>query len=138
MKTTLSFTETMRYKDDPAGIVIPVTLTSDYKEVLEQAKVDPGAEVCLFKNEVGRQLGLIVERGKPATLGTLTGSIEAFGHWVTLRTGDLVFESLVYFAKYPNLPRNILGRIGWSRNLRLGIVDSDNLLYLGPNDDDDY
>ena len=39
-------------------------------------------------------------------------------------------QSVVYFAKYPGLPRNLLGRQGWLRNLRLGVIDYDNLLYL--------
>ncbi|MGH9751482.1 MAG: hypothetical protein ACREA2_01755 [Blastocatellia bacterium] len=37
---------------------------------------------------------------------------------------------LVYFTKYPNLPRNLLGRQGWLRNLKLGVIDYENLLYL--------
>lgn len=135
MKITLDFTELIHYEDDPAGIVIEVLIENGNSKVREQAKVDPGAEVCLFKNEVGRQLGLIVEQGIPITLGTLTGSLEAFGHWVTLQTGDLTFYSLVYFAKYPNLPRNILGRRGWMRNIKIAIVDNDNLLYLSAYDE---
>ena len=34
-------------------------------------------------------------------------------------------------TKYPNLPRNILGRQGWLRNIKLGIVDYENMMYLG-------
>lgn len=67
-------------------------------------------------------------------LSSLGGPLEAFGHEVTLQTGTLVFHSLVYFAKYPGLPRNILGRQGWLRNLRLAIIDYDNLLYLSAYD----
>jgi hypothetical protein len=63
-------------------------------------------------------------------LGGLAGGLDAFGHNVTLQTGDIAFQSFVYFAKYPNLPRNLLGRRGWLRNLRLGLIDYDNLLYL--------
>jgi hypothetical protein len=33
-------------------------------------------------------------------------------------------------TKYPNLPRNLLGRQGWLRNLKLAVIDYDNLLYL--------
>lgn len=130
MKTTLTFTETIAYEDDPAGIFILAKLEAAGEPIQVYAKVDPGAEVCLFKNEIGLKLGLVVEQGEPITLGTLTGSIEAFGHWVTLQTGELTFYSLVYFAKYPNLPRNILGRRGWMRHIKLAIVDNDNLLYL--------
>ena len=61
--------------------------------------------------------------------------MEDFGHELTLQTGDLVFQSMVYFAKYPGLPRNVLGRRGWLRNLRLAVIDYDNLLYLSAYDD---
>ncbi|MGH9766941.1 MAG: hypothetical protein ACREAB_05840 [Blastocatellia bacterium] len=60
--------------------------------------------------------------------------LEAFGHEVTLQTGQLVFQSTVYFAKYHGLPRNLLGRRGWLRNLRLALIDYDNLLYLSDYD----
>jgi hypothetical protein len=40
----------------------------------------------------------------------------------------------VYFAKYPGLPRNILGRQGWLHNRRLAVIDYDNLLYLSAYD----
>jgi hypothetical protein len=67
-------------------------------------------------------------------LGSLGYTLEAFGHEVTLQTGAFAFQSVVYFAKYPNLQRNILGRQGWLRNLRLAVIDYDNLLYLSTYD----
>jgi hypothetical protein len=98
------------------------------KTIRTDAKVDPGSAVCLFSHEDGLDLGVPIEQGYPIKLGGLTGSLEAFGHEVTLQTGHLVFQSTVYFAKYPGLPRNLLGRRGWLRNLRLGLIDYDNLL----------
>lgn len=74
---------------------------------------------------------LDVEAGLPKRLSSLGGPIDCFGHEVTLETAGLSFQSIVYFAKYPNLPRNILGRQGWLRNLKLGLVDYENKLYLG-------
>ena len=70
----------------------------------------------------------------PIVLSSLGGPLEAFGHEVTVQTGTLAFQSLVYFAKYPGLSRNILGRQGWLRNLRLAVIDYDNLLYLSAYD----
>ncbi|MBI1765786.1 MAG: hypothetical protein HYR56_30650 [Acidobacteria bacterium] len=67
-------------------------------------------------------------------LSGLTGMLEAFGHEVTLQTGELVFQSIVYFAKYPGVQRNLLGRRGWLRNLRLAIIDYDQVLYLSAYD----
>lgn len=134
MNTTLIFTETLSYVDHPAGIVIPVILGYQGNTTQEEAKVDTGAEVCFFKHEIGVRFGISVEQGTPIALNTLAGSLEGFGHEITLQVGELSFESLVYFAKYPGLPRNILGRRGWLRNLKLAVVDYDNLLYLSAHD----
>ena len=134
MNIHLTFTESFRYPDDAGGITIPTILSRGAYEVRVHAKVDIGAEVCLFRNELGRDLGLIVEQGTPKVLHTLTGPLEAFGHFIVLQTGALIFESLVYFAKYPNLPRNLLGREGWLRKCQMAVRDNDNLLYLGVSD----
>lgn len=126
----LTFTQEQHYKDDDEGIPIPIRVSyaGITREIL--AKVDTGSAVCLFSHEVGVALGIPIEQGIPQRLGGLAGSLEAFGHEVTLQTGDIAFESLVYFAKYPGLQRNLLGRRGWLRNLKLAVIDYDNLLYL--------
>lgn len=126
----LNFDEEHRYKDDDDGIPILVRLTYGGTSIEVTAKVDTGSAVCLFSHEDGLDLGVPVEQGIPTRLGGLAGSLDAFGHEVTLQTGNIAFQSFVYFAKYPNLPRNLLGRQGWLRNLKLGVIDYDNLLYL--------
>lgn len=130
----LNFTEEQRYKDDDEGI--PVQVRVSYAGITHEitAKVDTGSAICLFSHEVGIALGIPIEQGIPQRLGGLTGSLEAFGHEVTLQTGDIAFQSLVYFAKYPGLQRNLLGRRGWLRNLKLAVIDYDNLLYLSAYD----
>jgi hypothetical protein len=64
----------------------------------------------------------------------LGGAVVAFGHFVSLHTLGLEFDSVVYFAEEYNLPRNLLGRDGWLRKLRLAVVDYDAEIYLGPYD----
>jgi hypothetical protein len=130
----LSFTYEYQYEDNADGIPLPVRLSYGGRTMNTTAKVDPGAAVCLFSQEDGLDLGVPIEEGLPVRLGGLTGTLDAFGHEVTLQTGELVFQSIVYFAKYPGLPRNLLGRQGWLRNLRLGLVDYDRLLYLSDYD----
>ena len=134
MSKELTFTDELGYLDDPTGITIPVMLTLGGSTIIVAAKVDTGAEVCLFGRIHGEELGLRIEQGIPKVMNTLSGSLESFGHEVVIQTGQLAFHSLVYFAKYPGLPRNILGRQGWLRSLKLGVVDYDNLLYLSPYD----
>lgn len=130
MATQLTFTDVFPYPDDPLGITLPVALIYGGKAIRITAKVDTGAAVCLFSHEDGLQLGLPIAQGIPIVLASLGGSLEAFGHEVVLQTSALAFQSVVYFAKYPGLPRNILGRQGWLRNLQLAVIDYDNLLYL--------
>lgn len=134
MALQLTFNEEIRYRDDPTGISLPAFLSYDGKTICVPAKVDPGAAVCLFKREHGEELGVPVEQGIPKVLYSIGGALDAFGHEVILQTGDLVFESLVYFAKYPHLPCNLLGRQGWLRKLRLAVIDYDNRLYLSGYD----
>jgi hypothetical protein len=85
----------------------------------------------LSKAGVGLSLGLDIEPGIPQRLDTLGGPIVSFGCEVTLETAGLTFQSAVYFAKSPNPPRNIIGRQGWLRNINLGLVDYENMMYLG-------
>jgi len=134
MATQLSFTEELDYDDDPFGITIPVMLSYGATDILVSAKVDTGAQVCLFSHEDGLKLGIPIEQGLFTKLDSLGGPLEAFGHEVTIQTGELAFHSLAFFAKYPGLPRNVLGRQGWLRNLRMAVIDYDNLLYLNVYD----
>lgn len=130
----LTFEYEHHYPDDEEGISISINLVNGDQIFRVDAKVDPGVSVCLFSHEVGVKLGIPIEQGIPIRLGGMTGTLEAYGHEVILQTGDIAFQSLVYFAKYPGLQRNLFGRSGWLRNLKLGVIDYDNLLYLGAYD----
>lgn len=134
MTWPIIFTEQYHYQTTRTGIQIPVSLGFQGNSVTLMAKVDTGARYCLFKREYGEQLGLDVDAGVLITLDSLGGPIEAFGHEVALQTFDLAYQSFVCFAKYPGLQRNLLGSVGWLRNLKLGVVDYDEMIYLAPYD----
>ncbi len=134
MANYLSFVNVYHYSGDESGITLPVVLHHEGLSFITSAKVDTGSEVCLFSREVGEDLGLIIEDGMPLELNSLGGTVEAFGHEVLLQTVDVAFTSVVYFSKYP-VRRNLLGRQGWLRQLRIAIVDYDNMLYLSRYDD---
>jgi hypothetical protein len=128
--TELTFDFTWTYSEQADGITIPSILLYGGQIAYTYAKVDTGAEFCIFSNEVGMQLGLDIERGLPKRMGSLTGSLETFGHEVTLQTFGIAFQSTIYFARYPGLERNLLGRNGWLRHLQLAIIDYENTLHL--------
>lgn len=131
MPESLSFDIAYRYPDDKSGITIPVVLRyggHNYKSI---GKVDTGADHCLFSNEIAETLNIPIEQGLYAVFDTPGGQLEAYGHEITLETFGLSVISFVYFARYTGLRRNLLGRIGWLRNLRLGLVDYDSTVYFG-------
>ena len=134
MSLYLPFEESFQYPDHDDGIIIPVTLKSGPLLHLTSAVVDTGGGVCLFSREIGELLGLDIEQGEYKRLRTLTGGLDSFGHEVSIKALNLVLESTVYFAREKALPRNILGRQGWLRKLRFGLVEYDNLIYLGRYD----
>lgn len=130
----LNFQMLYNYNRTKDGITIPVSLSQGGLLERAQAKVDTGAENCLFRREIGEALEINIESGLPKTFSTLAGSIEAYGHEVILQSFDFSFQSFVYFAKEYELPRNLLGSIGWLRNLKLGFIDYEELLYLSSYD----
>ena len=89
----------------------------------------------IFSREIGEDLGIDIESGLPRELKTINGISTAYGHEVTLQTLGLTFYTVARFAKDTNLPRNLLGRQGWLRLVRLAVVDYDEELYLSPYDE---
>ncbi len=73
MATQLIFTEEFAYDDDPFGITIPVMLSYGATDILVSAKVDTGAQVCLFSHEDGLKLGIPIEQGLFTKLESLSG-----------------------------------------------------------------
>lgn len=130
----LTFITYETYNSLQDGITIETVLSLGQEANVCKAKVDPGAQVCLFKREVGEVLGLDIESGYPRKLDTLTCTLLVYGHTVTLHTLGLEFDSVVYFSATPNLRRNLLGRESWLQKVRLAVVDYDSTLYLSPYD----
>jgi hypothetical protein len=134
MSEQLIFSLKHFYPDDPDGITLEVILRHGDEVVRVPASVDCGAAFCVFSREIGVLLGLDIESGLPKRFGSLAGKIDAFGHDVTIQFAEIVIPATVYFAKYPGISRNLLGRNGWIRQLRVGLVDYENTIYLAQYD----
>lgn len=128
----LSFPIRRRFQTTDVGIVIPCSLERNGIIVELYAKVDPGAEYCLFNQDVAERLQIEIEDGFPVPLSTLAGTFTAYAHTIVLNTFDFQFESTVLFNPAYDAGRNILGRVGWLNNLHLGLTMDDEMIYLGP------
>lgn len=117
------------------GIPVPVVLASGPLQIKLEAKIDTGADLCFFNSSYAEALGLELRQGIHKAISTPTGhSFHPYGHTLSLTTFGFTFdEAIVYFAE--GLHRNVLGRRGWLDQLRLGLVDYDQVLYLSRYDD---
>ena len=135
MPFELSFSRREKYSSLAPGINLETTLRFGDLFINCEAKVDTGAEVCLFQRAIGEALDIPIETGVRKSLETLTGVLTAYGHEVVLELLGLKLQTVVYFAESDEVRRNLLGRLGWLQRIRLGIVDYDNELYLSLYDE---
>lgn len=135
MPFDLSFSRREQYSSLASGINLETTLRFGDLFINCDAKVDTGAEVCLFQRAIGEALDIPIENGVKKRLETLTGVLTAYGHEVVLEVLGLQLQTVVYFAESNDVKRNLLGRQGWLQLIRLGIVDYDSELYLGLYDE---
>lgn len=136
MASVLTFRKTHNYgAGGPDGITIPVGLFNGTRRVKLFAKLDTGATYCIFKREYGEALGIEIEAGRPQTIYTANSSFETFGHEVDIESFEWRTTATVYFAADREFPRNVLGRNGWIRQFRLGLLDYDSALHISHYDD---
>ena len=130
MAETIEFDKTYFYSIYDVGITISVNLFNAEKQVVFDAKIDTGSTFCVFQRLHGELLGLEIENGIPADIGTATGSFRAFGHELTLSVLGIETISTVYFAEEDYFDRNVLGRIGWLDRVKLGLIEQEGKLFL--------
>lgn len=132
---TIAFQSRHTYKGAEIGITVPVKLGYGPDSVCFDAKLDTGAELCLFERAYAEMIGLDILSGQKVTLNTVNSKVIAYGHDVLISVLNLEFQLMVYFYEAPEIHRSVLGRKGWLNRTKLGIVDYDEILYLSPYGD---
>lgn len=136
MQHTLTFAKRHSYDTVLTGITIPVELCIGQNRVtIPLAKLDTGASFCIFQKEFGEALEIDIESGSSVRIETATGSFSAYGHQVILSALGFEFDVMVYFATLPGFNRNVLGRLGWLHQIRLGLIDYDGTLFVSQYND---
>lgn len=133
MSFAIEFQKKETYQSLDAGITINVILRYGNREQPCPAKIDTGAEFCLFNRTLADALQIDVESGYRERFSTLGGGIIAYGQEIELETLGLRFQSYVYFAENYAVNRNLLGRQGWLQLVVFGLNDYKNEFYLSPN-----
>jgi hypothetical protein len=129
----LEFSREHSYRSD-AAITLPIVSDTNRRVGLT-ASLDTGSTYCVFERRYAKLLDLDLEAGVPARIATATGSFYCFGHEVTLWASGLEWQTVVYFAETDAFSLNVVGRVGFLDRLKVGIVDYEQLLYLGLYDE---
>jgi hypothetical protein len=130
MSENIEFDTVFQYDTLKKGITAKVKLFFNEDFVEFNAKIDTGAENCIFQRIQGERLGLDIENGNKETFSTVTGSLVAYGHELSLSVLGIETNSTVYFAESEFFTRNVLGRQGWLDRVKLGLIDSEGRLFL--------
>lgn len=136
MTYTLSFRTKHDYDTTKIGITIPVELTVGTNVVQVDAKLDTGANFCIFERAYGAMLGLDVESGTKTLVSTANSTFHVFGHWLTMTALGMQFDVMVYFAAHEDIRRSVLGRRGFIDQLRLCLIEHDGEFYISKFDDE--
>jgi hypothetical protein len=131
----LDFSHRHSYSSFPA-ITVPVVLTSAVNASIDfQAKVDTGSTYCIFERRYAEWLDLNLISGILTRIETPTGSFYCYGHELTLSVFEIEWQAVVYFAEHHAFRPSVVGRVGFLDRLKVGIVDYEQLLYLGLYDE---
>jgi len=133
MTFPIDFQKKETYPSLDVGITIRAILRYGNLQTGCAAKIDTGAQFCLFERGVADDLEIDVEGGYREKFSTLGGGVVAYAHEVELETLGLRFQSYVYFADSYAVNRSLLGRQGWLQLVKLGLDDYRSELYLSPN-----
>jgi hypothetical protein len=78
--------------------IIPIEL--EHTKVFGyEVLVDSGADICIFHADIGRAIGLVIEKGRRFELGGVTGAKRTgYLHKVTLRVKNTAYQTQVGFT----------------------------------------
>jgi hypothetical protein len=130
MEYGLRFSNRYTYDSRREGITVPAVLKAGAKTVALLAKIDTGAEDCLFEHSFAEALGLRVEDGLRKGYSTVNSRFDVYGHEISILVLDIEVVAMVYFYADPGIQRNVLGRRGWLDRVRLGLVDPEQIVYI--------
>lgn len=127
---SLSFDFHHEYSKADVAIWLDVSIGTVAPSVQFRAKIDTGADFCIFQRQYGELIGLDIESGLPKRFETATGSFDTYGHAILIEACSVRLETTAYFAKDLTFSKNVLGLIGWIDRLRLGLEHHSCALYL--------
>ncbi len=110
--------------------IIPLFVIRADKLMPIYALIDSGAIVSLFNADVGRALGIEVEKGEPFRPTGISGSILSYIHEVVLKIEDMEIKAKVAFTDQLAVNVNLLGREGFFNEFSVLFNDREKAVTL--------
>lgn len=130
MSENINYDKVYQYDTLKVGITVSVEISYGGESRQIRAKIDTGAENCIFERKHGERLGIDVDSGREQIFSTAAGSFMAYGHELAIAVLGIETVSTIYFAKEESFTRNVLGRQGWLDRVKLGLIDYEGKLLL--------
>ena len=114
--------------------IIPATLFGPKGSVTVDALIDSGADRCLFHTDLGREIGLDLEKGEKENFSGIEGGrIPAFLHKIQIQIVgmDKKIEVLAGFSSAPGVFA-ILGQEGFFDAFRIKFEKDHNVIEITP------
>ncbi len=130
MPESIDYEKVYQYETLKSGITVVVEISYGGESRQIRAKIDTGAENCVFERKHGERLGVEIESGREQIFSTAAGNFVAYGHELSINVLDIETVSTFYFAKEESFTRNVLGRQGFLDRVKLGLIDYEGKLLL--------
>ena len=127
---SLEFTHKESYPSREIGVTLSIQLQCGLESVTIHAKVDTGAQNCIFQREYADILGLELESGVRQEFSTVVGGFTAFGHEITITACGMEVHAMAYFAENGDYRLNVLGLMGWLDRFHIALDHYNATLYL--------
>jgi hypothetical protein len=115
--------------------LIPVIIFGPKSNIEVLALIDSGADKCLFNAQIGREIGLEVEKGKPETfMGIEGGRLIAYVHKIKLQVVGIenIIEIEAGFVDSPAADA-ILGQEGFFDAFKIKFEKDHNIIEITPS-----
>jgi hypothetical protein len=109
MAFQLHFGQRYRYDSLESGITVEAALRYGEAAIKCAAKIDTGAQVCLFEREIGEYLGLEIEGDVKIELRTLMGTLPAYVTKSSWRPWGSPFKPLRIFLSHTRFTETFSG-----------------------------
>jgi predicted aspartyl protease len=115
--------------------LIPVIIFGPKSNIEVLALIDSGADICLFNEQIGREIGLEIEKGKTeAFMGIEGGRLVAYIHKIKLQVVGIekIIEIEAGFVDSPAV-NAILGQEGFFDAFKIKFEKDHNIIEITPS-----